>query len=267
VNSTIQITKIMQSENKYERTFNRFELKYLLYYNQVEEFLSFIAPYVINDAYGGPDGSYKIISLYYDSSDLLCYREKIDGEKYRRKLRVRTYGNHSEIAFLEIKQRYNLTVQKRRFRASLPEILSYLDTSKNGIKNKRYDPTIEEANILVQKLRLEPKIVVSYNRTAFFDRFNKNLRITIDRNVRCRHIALNIETNKTKGRYALQPEMMILEIKFNESIPTWIVSCLNYLDLQVQRISKYCNAIENLQMYLPITSRRPDVISLIGALK
>jgi len=62
-------------------------------------------PLVDFDANAGRDGSYKVASLYYDSPDLRCYWEKLDVEKVRRKLRVRTYGERPEWAFMEIKGR------------------------------------------------------------------------------------------------------------------------------------------------------------------
>lgn len=43
------------------------------------------------DPLTGPQG-YPVWSVYYDSSDLRFYWEKIEGLKFRRKLRIRRYG-------------------------------------------------------------------------------------------------------------------------------------------------------------------------------
>jgi len=71
------------------RKFNRFELKYLLTLQQAEEFKVALKAYLKPDEHG--DGRYALTSLYYDSPDLRCYWEKVDGVKFRRKLRIRRY--------------------------------------------------------------------------------------------------------------------------------------------------------------------------------
>src|SRR5699024_6341318 len=59
-------------------------------------------------------------SVYYDTSRLRFYFEKIEGLKFRRKLRIRRYGETGEAAdenspvSVEIKQRVNRVTQKRR---------------------------------------------------------------------------------------------------------------------------------------------------------
>src|SRR5699024_6183976 len=71
------------------------------------------------DAYAGPRG-YGVWSVYYDTSRLRFYFEKIEGLKFRRKLRIRRYGETGEAAdenspvSVEIKQRVNRVTQKRR---------------------------------------------------------------------------------------------------------------------------------------------------------
>ena len=196
----------------------------------------------------GLDGYYKISSLYYDSSDLKCYWEKLDGESFRRKVRVRTYGAHPEEAFLEIKQRLNLTVQKRRCRATLAEVTERMAAICNGRLDSALDPVYDEVFVLARRYRLEPKMIISYQRAAFFDKYKADLRITLDRNIRCRHVGLDLATHRTRGRFAVPPTMVLLEVKFNEVIPAWLCTCLNRLDFQVQRLSKYCAGVEQCGM-------------------
>ncbi len=139
----------------YIRTFNRFELKYLVHYKQAQALKEMIGPHVTQDENAGFDGYYKISSLYYDSSDLKCYWEKLDGESFRRKVRVRTYGAHPEEAFLEIKQRLNLTVQKRRCRATLAEITERMAAICNGRLESALDPVYDEVFVLARRYRLD----------------------------------------------------------------------------------------------------------------
>lgn len=238
------MTVVPAPGKKYVRAFNRFELKYIIHFSQARALLKSIGAHVRHDPHAGRDGFYKIVSLYYDSPDLSCYWEKLDGEMYRRKIRVRTYGESPDEAFLEIKQRYNLNVQKRRCRFPLKVINRELESISTGPYNGGIDPVFDEVFNVVRRRALEPKLIISYNRAAFFDRHRRDLRITLDRNIKFRSQCLSLEKNRLKGRYVIPPTMMILEVKFDETIPQWISSCLNRLDFQVQRFSKYCEGVE-----------------------
>ena len=234
--------------SEYVRTFNRYELKFLLHHRRAWDFLESIGNFVRTDPNAGPDGFYKVVSRYYDSPDLMCYREKIDGEKYRRKIRVRTYGVAPEFAFAEIKQRYNITVQKRRTRATLQEIESQFSQMDSGAYSAGEDPVLDEIYYLRKQFGLEPKIIVSYNRAAYFDLLKKDLRITIDRNFRTRNLQLSLSADRTRGRWAIDPRQVVVEVKFNETIPRWLCTSLNRFDVQIDRVSKYCYGIEALGM-------------------
>ncbi len=102
------------------KTFNRFELKYLVRVDLYWELVHALAHFILHDDHGDIDGFYRIISLYYDSPDFSCYRSKIEGLKFRRKLRRRIYQapgqplSSIDTGFVEIKQRFNRTTQKKR---------------------------------------------------------------------------------------------------------------------------------------------------------
>jgi len=234
--------------SEYVRTFNRFELKYRVHYKVARELMRLLQPHVRRDENAGDGGFYKVLSCYYDSPDLRCYWEKMDGEKYRRKVRVRTYGANPDQAFVEIKQRYNLNVQKRRMRAPIDQVervmASIVDGTYAGGEHAVYD----EVCWLARQYKLEPKLIVSYNRAAFFDNYKPDLRITLDRNIRCRNLDLDLRRHRMAGHWALPPQFLILEIKFNEVMPRWIGTCLNSLNLEIMRISKYCYGIDRCGM-------------------
>src|SRR4030066_1628577 len=101
------------------RKFNRFELKYIISLKQAAHLKSGLRAYLIPDEHGSNNGRYFVTSLYYDSPDYRCYREKKDGIKFRRKLRLRRYETGTVLTedtpiFIEIKQRIDRVTQKRR---------------------------------------------------------------------------------------------------------------------------------------------------------
>ena len=233
--------------SEYIRTFNRFELKYLLHHRVAREFVDAISAHVYMDK-NVQGESYKVASLYYDSPRLASYWEKIDGEKFRRKVRVRTYGASPTEAFVEIKQRYNLSVQKRRCRFPIEDAQKTMVEVVNGRYTGGKDPVFDEVFLLTRRNDLKPKLIIAYNRMAFFDHYKSDLRITLDKNIRARNLSLDLTKDRLRGRHAVPPTMVLLEVKFNEAIPRWLCTVLNSIDAQVQRISKYCAGIEALGM-------------------
>ena len=93
--------------------FNRYEVKYLVDVSEVEPLRRVLAARLDRDA------EYGVWSLYYDTSGLRFYWDKIEGLRFRRKLRLRHYGaphtlTEERPVFVEIKQRVNRVTQKRR---------------------------------------------------------------------------------------------------------------------------------------------------------
>lgn len=232
------------------RRFNRFELKYLMTAPAAERFKLAIAPYVERDPHAGPDGRYHLASLYYDTPDRQLYWEKIDGIRFRRKLRIRTYHDGSAISaespvFVEIKQRLNRVTQKRR--AALP-YASALSLCRNG-EIPDHDPadtdTIEEIAGMVAWYGLEPSAVTLYAREAFVGGDeDAGLRVTFDGDLRYRvgrRLALH---SPDAGAPMVNPAWLILEIKVNERIPYWITELVAEHNCRLIRVSKYCQALE-----------------------
>lgn len=101
--------------------FNRFELKYLVPVEQAADIRDELAERMDRDLHS-PVGGYGVWSLYYDTPRLRFYWEKIEGLKFRRKLRIRHYGSPDGVTddspvCVEIKQRVNRVTQKRRITA------------------------------------------------------------------------------------------------------------------------------------------------------
>ena len=61
------------------RSFNRYELKYLVHASQIDGLVADISHQMAPDPHGDASGSYVISSLYYDSSELHMLRSKIVG--------------------------------------------------------------------------------------------------------------------------------------------------------------------------------------------
>jgi len=235
----------MGTTTEYVRSFNRYELKYLLPHGRALDFVGDLAGTCRPDPHSDPARGYSVYSLYWDSPDLDFFWEKIDGQKYRRKLRLRRYVD-GDFAFVEIKQRIDRTVQKRRVRLPL-ELAARVFTERGVDPEAEYelrDPVGQEALFLCHSFDLRPTMAVLYRRRAWFGEYDAELRITLDSRVQYDPRALDIREPFETGKYALSPDACVLEIKFNDRVPIWLTKLVARHELSLVRYSKYCAAID-----------------------
>ncbi len=234
------------------RRFNRYELKYVLHVSQVAPLLADLMHFMAPDRHGDADAGYRVTSLYYDSPDLHFYRAKLDGLRYRRKLRVRLYPgsacvDEAATAFVEIKQRMNQTVQKRRIVLPLREALACCaGTTGGGAAGDATDvATGSEVLYMVRALRLRPTCIVTYRRRAFVgSRYERRMRLTFDSLLCGRTTVLDL-TAPARCRPLLPASMVVMEIKVDDRVPDWTTSLVARHECQQTRVSKYCLAVAN----------------------
>jgi SPX domain protein involved in polyphosphate accumulation len=231
------------------RSFNRFELKYILTLRQAEEMKRALRPYLLIDEHGNQSGEYLLTSLYYDSPDYRCYHEKVDGVLARRKLRIRYYGElplyaDDEQVMLEIKQRYNRVTQKRRAVLPLRVALNLCDERRMPECSADDEPFIEEVVSFLWQYNLQPTSVVRYLRQALVgSEYDIGLRVTFDSQLECQ--VQNLSMPMRGAVIPLFPaDLVIMEIKVNERIPYWLTELVAAKNLQLARVSKYCQSIE-----------------------
>lgn len=238
--------------------FNRFELKYILSLEQAHAIQEALKDYTDFDPHGGETG-YRISSLYYDSPELDFFWDKIEGLKYRRKLRLRVYPSEKDepitTGMVEIKQRINRTVQKRRIQLPLADAFALcageLDISDFTAWEKM---VASEVFYLVQAKALKPTCIIDYHRKALVGRkYNPDLRITFDTDLRASLQNLDFPGHVNARRF-LPPDCCIMEIKVDETVPDWVGGLLMHFNLELHRVSKYCTGVahDSHQHLLPL---------------
>ncbi|MEV6362194.1 polyphosphate polymerase domain-containing protein [Nocardia asteroides] len=228
--------------------FNRYEIKYLADESDVPALRAALQEQMAVDAHSGV-GGYPVTSLYYDTATLRFYWEKIEGLKFRRKLRLRLYGDPGEVTdattvFVEIKQRVNRVTQKRRIRLPYDQARALCAGTLDMPFQGREQAFVNEVSELVTKLDLRPIVTTGYNREAFVGTDSDlGLRATIDHSVHGRDRDFHLGAN-AENRFIIPPHLAIVEIKANERIPYWISDLTARLNMSVVRISKYCQSVE-----------------------
>ncbi|MBB4931283.1 hypothetical protein F4561_002103 [Lipingzhangella halophila] len=229
------------------RAFNRYELKYLVPVEQVGDIRAEIAARMESDSNAGANG-YGVWSLYYDTQRLRFYWEKIEGLKFRRKLRIRRYGEvgtggEDTTVSVEIKQRVNRVTQKRRVLLPYGDARALCDR-RERVEHPTAQPFVDEVLDLLHRLDLRPSAMTGYRREPYAGTGSDlGLRVTLDHRVRGRDRDFDVRS-ETESRYIISPRFAVMEVKANERAPYWVTDMAARHGLQVQRISKYCQSVE-----------------------
>lgn len=228
--------------------FRRVEQKYLITVQQYEQLIEQMGDRMRNDK-NGDNGRYTVTSLYFDNPEKTIYFETKNKLKYRQKLRLRVYddADKGSTSFFEVKQKHNKIVNKRRLLAPLSEIYRYLTDDSEDLSD--YDTTnqqvLKEIHYFRKLYNLQPEMIVSYKRHALHGADDDNLRLTFDFDLKCRKDDLLLE-HGPYGDNFIDPNLVVLEVKVENSVPLWLTRLLQNLDCEQRSASKFCTSTELL---------------------
>ena len=243
---------------KYYNRKGKYEYKYIVPMDLLEELRDSISPFMETDYYmcmGGPCG-YTVRSIYYDTLQYTYYHEKESGIKIRKKIRIRGYNDYDNenIVFLEIKRKNEKLVSKHRAPVKyndLKDLLATGDTERYVITDNGFKNALEDSERFFYHLNrssLQPLVTVIYDREAFFGKFDNSLRITFDKNLRCKiHTELKTFYSEDSIRYPMK-DRFILEVKFYHIFPSWLKPIIASFGLKLQACSKYTICIDEFNI-------------------
>jgi len=228
--------------------FQRKEQKYLITIEQYEGLLARFGDRMRSDK-NGVNGRYTVTSLYFDNKEKTIYFETKNKLQYRQKLRLRVYDDATEesTAFFEVKQKHKKIVNKRRLLAPLKEVYRYLEDPNPDLADYETSNSqvLKEIDYFRKLYDLKPEMVVSYKRHALHGSDNADLRLTFDFDLRCRKNDLLLE-HGPYGDNFIDPNLVVLEVKVEHSVPLWLTRILQELDCEQRSASKFCTSTELL---------------------
>ena len=215
----------------YESKFNRIEQKYLLTKEQYQELFRCIDDFIEKDKFY----SSKICNVYFDNVNEELTTHSIEKPLFKQKVRLRSYGVPSldDDVFLEVKTKYKSVVTKRRIKIGLKEFYEYFKGDKKNLKKQ----IMSEIDYLFRYFDLKPFYFLAYDRKSYHGRDDNELRITIDENLRSRRNDLFLEKGD-EGNYYFDNEIYIMEIKYLNALPLWLVQRLSDLRIYPTSFSK-----------------------------
>lgn len=221
--------------------FNRYEHKYLMDTKTYWAITKRIQKYMQADAYNIGGNCYTIANLYYDTKDNLLIRQSLSKPVYKEKLRLRSYGvpQSSSDVFLEIKKKFDGLVNKRRTILKPQEAYEFLSSNvPTSLKSYMNKQVTMEIKYFLSCYDLQAKTYIAYDRMAYFEKDNPDLRISFDTNIRTRRYDLRLECGDY-GDPILDDGIWLMEVKTALAKPVWLCNIISEFGLCRTSFSKY----------------------------
>lgn len=234
----------------------RYEYKYFITADMYENLRQKIKPIfeIDKNCLNFSHRSYPIRSVYWDTENLTCYNQKVDGIRHRYKYRYRIYVekfNSDPELYVEVKGKDGRKITKYR----TPIRWSLLQHIK---KNKNYfsqdDLPHEKGQEIVsfleweQKMFLTPVIAVRYEREAYQYLRDDKVRVNFDREIYFKKVSSieDIFSDISLWQKMDFSNLIIFEIKIKSHhiLPYEVKNIITATNLEARAISKYCYGVE-----------------------
>lgn len=230
----------MEYDKNPQLKFSRIEYKYLISFGLAEELKEYLSLRTILDSANLGGKPYVIRSIYFDSPSLTAYKEKLNGDHERIKVRLRSYSDIEEKkVFLELKKKQGGRIYKERLPISYDNYLRLM--------NGEIEFLLENDNIFLKKIwylfhyyRLTPKVLNRYERVSFIDKvidckisFDSGLASSSPEYFYKQHSFLESATNG-----------VIMEVKFGNLLPDYFIEMVKKYGIRQHSSCKYLLSIQ-----------------------
>jgi hypothetical protein len=233
---------------------SRREIKYIINEEKALAVRAYLQPYLDPDEFaaGKPNSSYEVHTLYLDSDHLRTFHAANDGERNRFKLRIRYYDDDPQSpVFFEIKRRLNEGIVKQRARVKREAVKALLVGESPRREYLYADSSQQWVDLLdfwqlVEKLEAAPRAHNAYLREAYVSRGKATVRVTIDRAVRIEPEFSGVLGTRLTSPIEVFGGVVILELKFTERMPVWLIEMVRGFELKSSGAAKYVRGVELL---------------------
>ena len=231
----------------------RYELKYLIPERLAAPLREAIAPFCELDRHSAaaPDRQYTITSLYLDSATREFHRAKVERQRRRLKLRVRTYGEDADgPVFFEVKRKIDQVVIKGR--APAPQ--RSWEQRLLGPPPDDAAPAEVDFRAVLERHAARPTLLARYRREAYVSVVDAYARVTLDRRLQYQSCDRWELTGEARG-WSAQDDIratrgtragLVLELKATTAVPLWMTALVQRFELLRAGFSKYCTGVDRL---------------------
>ena len=223
----------------------RHELKYHITPAELTVLRGVLAPVMQLDPNGNENNEYHIRSLYFDTINDDALEEKIAGVGNRKKYRIRIYNFSDRVIKLECKSKYGDLISKQS--VTIPRELAdqLIAGDPEGLQRMRH-PLFHDVYREMKTRLLRPAVIVDYVREAYIHNAEE-VRVTFDKQLRTGLFSSDMFNAKLPTYPVFDDPVEILEVKYDEFLPSYLQSILSGVTAQRSAISKYtwCRRYEN----------------------
>lgn len=218
---------------------NRYRHEYKYIINKMEEDILIMqaSGFLEKDCHAVQGGAYTVRSLYFDDYEDSCLMENENGSDLRAKFRMRYYNKDWDYVRLEKKSKVHGMTQKESCLLN-PEECRQLVNGRIPAVDVELPEKKKRLFLEMQFRNMVPKVIVSYERIPFVYAVG-NVRITFDRKI----TSSNDTECFLQGGYSERPILSqgfsILEVKWDELLPSLIKDVMQMDSLQWTAFSKY----------------------------
>lgn len=223
----------------------RHEHKHIITYGDMLLLRSRLRAVMKADPHAGPDGVYRIRSLYFDTDDDRALHEKLDGLSRREKFRIRFYNNDE--SFIRLEKKIKIGDLGTKLSAPLTrEETEKILAGDTGFLLKREEDVLHDLYQAMRCGRMRPKTIVDYTRQPFVYGPG-NVRVTLDSDVRTGLYVKNIFDHGSPTICAGVGKI-ILEVKYDQYLPDLIRDIVQLNNAMGSAFSKYavCREFEGM---------------------
>ena len=216
----------------------RHELKYLITPAELSVLRGVLKPVMQLDPNGDENNEYIIRSLYFDTINDDALEEKIAGVGNRKKYRIRIYNFSDKVIKLECKSKYGDLISKQS--VSIPRDLAeqLIAGDPEGLQRMRH-PLLHDMYREMRTRLLRPAVIVDYIREAYIHPAEE-VRITFDKQLRTGLFSKDLFNPNLPTYPVFDDPVEVLEVKYDEFLPTYIQAILSGVTAQRSAVSKYC---------------------------
>jgi hypothetical protein len=221
-----------------EKRVLRHELKYYISETDYLWLRDRIAAVMPLDSYANPTTrGYGIRSLYYDGINDEALFEKQEGDAMRDKFRIRIYRHNESRILLEKKSKVMYYTAKDSITLTREQCDGILAGDYSAIYPTQ-SPLLQEFYGRMRTMLLKPKVIVDYFREPYVYPAG-NVRVTFDLNIRSGMYSNDLFSKIPASIPVLEPDMHVLEVKFDNFMPSHLKVLLQGLPGQRTAVSKY----------------------------
>ena len=204
---------------------------YLIIKSKISNFLT-LDKNVYKDSF-----EYKIRSIYFDNFNNKVLEEKLLGLNKRDKFRIRLYNDDDSFIRLEKKSKINGLCKKISEPITKDEVLKIINNDIEFLI-KSQKQLFQDLYIKMKTEFLKPKTIVDYEREAYIYKIG-NVRITFDKNLRTGIVSNDIFNKELCTISPIDKDYTILEVKYDEFLPEFILDLIQLGERSKTSISKY----------------------------